>query len=543
MATIHPDIGHILLNSAGAYRERDILEQLQTDLPVGFDVFHGVGFSSTHADKQYYGEIDVLVLSPAGHLVALEVKAGEVSVSEQGLFKQYKSGPKDIRQQVQQQRGTWLSILKKNGFEGVTLHHFLVLPDQMVAEGSATFPRDRIIDSGQIAELGYLIQRSIPLDPCEASVRSKLISFIESRFELIPDPSLRIGQSQRANRILAEGLATWVPRISHTKRAYQINATAGSGKTQLALSLLRTAAQQHKRSTYICYNRPLADHISRIAPVQTIASNFDELCIAFLKKSEGNLDFSDKNLFRRAQEAYVEHLKTSEPVFDLLIIDEAQDFDFEWIEGLVTSVKSDGAIYLLSDESQMLYDRTSFELSDAVTIDCHENFRSPKRIVDVINALGLTSHPVQARSVQLGELPEFVSYDSSDQSGLLATERVISRLLSQGYTKEQITLLSFSGREKSALLKSQSLGVYSLRSFSGKYDQHSEPLFSQGEFLAETVYRFKGQSSPVIVLCEIDFTELSTRELRKLFVGMTRAQFHLVCVMSEQAQEFLAARL
>lgn len=543
MATIHPDIDHILLNSTGAYRERDILEQLQNDLPVGFDVFHGVGFSSTHGDKQYYGEIDVLVLSPAGHLVALEVKAGEVSVSDQGLFKHYKSGPKDIRQQVQQQRGTWLSILKKNGFEGVTLHHFLVLPDQMVAEGSATFPRERIIDSGQITDLGYLIQRSIPLEPCEASVRLKLMAFIESRFELIPDPSLRIGQSQRANRILAEGLATWVPRISHPSRAYQINATAGSGKTQLALSLLRTAAQQHKRSTYICYNRPLADHISRIAPVQTIASNFDELCIAFLKKSEGELDFSDKNLFRRAQEAYVEHLNTSEPVFDLLIIDEAQDFDFEWINALVLSVKSDGAIYLLSDESQMLYDRTAFELSDAVMIDCHENFRSPKRIVDVINALGLSSHPVQARSVQLGELPEFVSYDSSDQAGLLATERVISRLLSQGYTQEQITLLSFSGREKSALLKSQSLGVYSLRSFSGKYDQHSEPLFSQGEFLAETVYRFKGQSSPVIVLCEIDFTELSTRELRKFFVGMTRAQFHLVCVLSEQAQELLAARL
>jgi len=178
-----------------------------------------------------------------------------------------------------------------------------------------------------------------------------------------------------------------------------------------------------------------------------------------------------------------------------------------------------------------------------VLIDCHENFRSSKRIVEVINALGLTPQPVQARSVQLGELPEFVSYDSSDPAGLLATERIISRLLSQGYSKEQITLLSFNGREKSSLLKSLSLGVYSLKSFSGKYGLNSEPLFSQGEFLVETVYRFKGQSSPVIVLCEIDFTELATKELRKLFVGMTRAQFHLVCVMSEKAQELLAARL
>jgi hypothetical protein len=45
--------------------------------------------------------------------------------------------------------------------------------------------------------------------------------------------------------------------------------------------------------------------------------------------------------------------------------------------------------------------------------------------------------------------------------------------------------------------------------------------------------QFKGWSSPLIALFEIDFTDLSTRELEKLFVGISRAEFEVVFVISE----------
>jgi len=61
--------------------------------------------------------------------------------------------------------------------------------------------------------------------------------------------------------------------------------------------------------------------------------------------------------------------------------------------------------------------------------------------------------------------------------------------------------------------------------------------------LAETIYRFKGQSAPIIILCEIDFESIGTKELRKLFVGFTRAQFHLINVVSHQAAELIMERI
>ena len=85
MAIIHPPLPDIKLINAGAYRERDILQQLQSGLPDTFDAYHSVQWSSLHKETQRFGEIDIVVLTPQGHLVLLEVKAGDVSISEHGI--------------------------------------------------------------------------------------------------------------------------------------------------------------------------------------------------------------------------------------------------------------------------------------------------------------------------------------------------------------------------------------------------------------------------------------------------------------------------
>jgi len=58
-----------------------------------------------------------------------------------------------------------------------------------------------------------------------------------------------------------------------------------------------------------------------------------------------------------------------------------------------------------------------------------------------------------------------------------------------------------------------------LRKATGTFDKNQNALWTNGQLFAETVSRFKGQSAPVVVLCEVDFEELRQRELHKLFVG------------------------
>ena len=86
------------------------------------------------------------------------------------------------------------------------------------------------------------------------------------------------------------------------------------------------------------------------------------------------------------------------------------------------------------------------------------------------------------------------------------------------------------------------LGGFTTRRTSGQYDTAGNVSWHEGDLLVESVYRFKGQSTPAVVLCEVDFEALSPLDSRKLFVGMTRGQMRVDVVLSERAAGLLAQR-
>ena len=115
------------------------------------------------------------------------------------------------------------------------------------------------------------------------------------------------------------------------------------------------------------------------------------------------------------------------------------------------------------------------------------------------------------------------------------TKSAITRYVGMGYTRSEIALVSFRGREKSILMSFTQLGPHTLKTFTGRYDLLGDPVYSDGELLLETVYRFKGQAAPCVVLTEVDFESFDEIAKRKIFVGATRARMHLTMIISEQA--------
>jgi len=546
MATIHPPLPDIKLMTAGAYRERDILQQLQQGLPDSFDAYHSVQWSSLHEHNQRFGEIDIVVLSPQGHLVLLEIKAGDVSIDEHGITKQYSSdpsNPKNINHQIHAQVNAMRQALHNNQLNDVRFAHLLVLPDQKITHGSIAYPRERIVDATQQDQLCQHVINSIPTNDLSSPTRERVTLFLENRFELTPDPSVHISQIQSTNARLSEGLATWVPRITHQSHTYVIQGTAGSGKTQLAITLLRQAAAQKQRSAYLCFNRPLADHIRQIAPTHADVASFHQLCVEHWRTTQGEIDFSDKQIFAKVTDNYIADAPNFKSDLDLIIIDESQDFETEWIQAITNRLKPDGKLYVMGDPDQLLYNRPLFELDGAVSVTCNDNFRSPQKIVDIINLLQLATTPIKARSGYAGELPEFRHYTPTPSGTESAIIQCVNDLLAQGHTLDQIALISFHGKEKSHLLAKDTIGKWTLRKATGCFDKNETAEWTNGQLFAETVSRFKGQSAPVVVLCEVDFEALRERELRKLFVGFTRAQYKVVCLMSERAESMLMARV
>ena len=136
-------------------------------------------------------------------------------------------------------------------------------------------------------------------------------------------------------------------------------------------------------------------------------------------------------------------------------------------------------------------------------------------------------------------------YPEGDTEAMLAqTRKAVTLCLGAGFARQDIAIASFRGREKSAILNLDKLSdVHTLKSFTGVYDLFGNPEYREGGLLAESVYRFKGQSAPAVIFTEIDFAEIDERVLRKLFVGMTRARLKLVLVLSERAGQQLLDRM
>ncbi len=118
--------------------------------------------------------------------------------------------------------------------------------------------------------------------------------------------------------------------------------------------------------------------------------------------------------------------------------------------------------------------------------------------------------------------------------------QAVENLLAQGYALSDIVILTGHGRGKSILLNADHIGRFTTRRFTGAYTRNGDPVWSDGELMVESIYRFKGQSAPAVILSELDFTELTAQECRKLFVGMTRAQLNLQIVLSVQAEACIA---
>ncbi len=211
----------------------------------------------------------------------------------------------------------------------------------------------------------------------------------------------------------------------------------------------------------------------------------------------------------------------------------------EWVQAMLSRLKVNGKAVLLEDPEQQLYkDRVAFDIADAVTITSHENFRTPRALVRLINLLRLTQSEVEALSPHEGEISDPLVYESPEKIGP-CTIRAVERCLKRGFSLSDIAIVSMRGREHSVLQGLGKLGAWTLNRFTGKFDAGSAPIWQNGELLLESVRRFKGQAAQAVVLTEFDMAQFDSMSRRLLFVGLTRARVHLEWVISVETAHTL----
>jgi len=251
-------------------------------------------------------------------------------------------------------------------------------------------------------------------------------------------------------------------------------------------------------------------------------------------------DFGRMDIWTTIAARAAELLADRGPWLDVLVVDEMQDFKPEWVQTLLGLLKPTGQALLLEDPEQVLYiDREPFDIPDEVIVRSPDNHRSPRVVTDLINALQLTEEPVRSPGAWPGQWSEPRLYDGSEADLLAQTESAVEACLARGFAIDQIALLTVRGASSSALLKSEMLGPWRLRTPAG-YDENGSAIWTDGHLLADSVHRFKGQAAPAVVLSEIDFEVLDESAKRRLFVGLTRARVHWEWVVSKRTSALIA---
>jgi len=545
MAKVHPGGWRELQATGAAGRELQTLAQLAEGLDDRYSIYHGVHW--TRVEKHGYaivGEIDYAIVGPTGKLLLVEQKTGLLTETPGGLVKKYAGKDKDVAFQLARTAEALHARLRAACKGETTLvDTLLYCPDYTVREpGTAGIDPTRIVDASRRDQLLPVIRAILPATGEVLAAKPKIHRFLGEILQLVPEVNAIVGEADALYTRLSGGLAHWARRIEFEPFRLRVVGTAGSGKTQLAMAVYREAIAAGRRPLYVCFNRPLADHIALIAPAGGEIATYHQLGMRVCRALGQMPEFSQPGAFARIEAALDGWSPQDADRCDELIVDEGQDFQPGWAANLLRWLRPAGRAWWMEDPLQNLYGRPPVNLPGWVTLRSDVNYRSPKDVLDTLNGLLPPAHPVEAGSPLAGSEVDIVTY--ADTKDLIAkTIGAITRCLGLGFRRSHIALVTYRGREHSRLAPYDRLGPYPLRAPTGRYDLLGNATFTEGDVLIDSVHRFKGRAAPCVVFTEIDFETLDDAAVRRIFVGATRATMKLVLVVSERAGALLRGRI
>ena len=554
MARLFPEDFNVVESEHRFGGELATLLRLKEELSDQYCIFHGVHWTKIEENAAVYGEIDFLILNPYGKILAIEQKETAIEKNKQGeLVAIYSRADgqrkeKKIHSQVSRNiQSLRQEFSRRHKNQSLHIEHLLYLPTAKIeGELPLNLALGRVVDSSDAKYLPEIIRKILEDNPIptgsDIADALTIQEFLSEKANVVPQMGVLGRSAKEMTTRLSSGLSEWAERLEFSPFRLWVQGTAGSGKTQLALIELRRAKVNNRTAMYLCFNRPLVDTMKLSAPEPNNCMTFHELAELLAKQNGRKIDFQEENVFPKLAQYLVENISLLKNQLDVLIIDEGQDFDKTWGDALISMVKEDGRIIWLEDPSQDLYGRWQTNWPVWVKIFSPTNYRSPQRLVNLMNALELTDDHLEAGNGYAGMIPNIEAY----QEGLEveATENAISDLIAEGYDPNSIAVLSYRGVVTSKLLSSNvtELAGFKVKKFSG-YDGQGNAIWIDGELFVDTLFRFKGQCADAIVLTEIDFDEWTENVRRRLFVGISRARLAVSLVLTEKASHLIDEKL
>ena len=305
-----------------------------------------------------------------------------------------------------------------------------------------------------------------------------------------------------------------------------VQGAAGTGKTVLAVEEARHCARAGMRTLYTCFNRPLAGHVrDRVSGIEGLeVFNFHELCVRFSGMA-GIPDpgkVPDDLLFSKVYpEILVQALELfPELRYDAIIIDEGQDFEPLWWSAidLALNPAGPGVLRVFFDSNQRVYSAAGGLPGDVMLIPIRltRNLRNTHRIHDIVQRY-YNGYAIESIGPE-GIATEWIKADAADTLRGQLSSRVSALIRLEKEPPEDIAVLFEHDGVKEIIAGGKTIG---------KYDQTSCERSRRGAIIVDTIRRFKGLESLVVVLV-VTPSLIQNDEL--MYVATSRARTHLIMI-------------
>lgn len=320
---------------------------------------------------------------------------------------------------------------------------------------------------------------------------------------------------------------------------------AGTGKTVVAMMLAKEYIKKGKKVLYVCYNEALETKIRRDFTnglVQGVhVTSFHSIPNMQLPNGSRLLDlcgwgsYANKNKildYGTINEVKVSGIidwKTQVPkfvrnglnvfsernagVYDLLLVDEAQDLDSESIMALFNLVKDERRVVIFSDQGQTLFN-IAWELNEGIfgeegvkTVILDENWRNTSLIHDKFK-----------KYEEMSDVIAMLQNGKQQVTYITDIEASLKEMLARGRQPKDIAILSTTKEAICALQEVHN----SLKGRPEKISENLELWWENRAILKRSVQGFKGLESPIVI-----FIPSENDSTAVLYVGESRAKYEL----------------
>lgn len=518
--------------------EEKFFNACREQLSDKYHVFFSVRWYSEENGRRIDSECDFLIFNPDYGFLCIECKGGKgiyVDENDTWYLEEFDEDRKLRRSPYKQSEESMRFFKKYYEDELETIYpgtygNAVVFPNfSVTAPITVESPLELTIDIESMKQLSkriveifryFNVKRSGRTSFMAPDARKKFISLINKRVALSIAAGALIEDKERELAEINQTQDVVIDLLAHYPRAFIIGG-AGTGKTWIGIKKIKRCLLSGKKPLYLCYNSVLAENVRKhVNDDKADIYGIDDYAYKILgdiaktaPESNGCKEYS----------GIIESIPSLQR-YDLVIVDEAQDFTEDWAYCANLFVKDKGSLYVFYDESQNVFSRS---FGDKFYIE-EEPFVLRYNIRNTSNIYQYTQDRTTLGQDTLANQIEGVEPDvrtlTRKNAVISFVDSVVNKLVNkEGVLPEKITILCNRELDQSVLNGVNYVAGYELSELGSN---------REGTIMISTVQDFKGLESDIIIYINHTYKgEPKTEDIRAIqYTALTRARFYLYVI-------------